>query len=169
MNGPLSISINTASAKTGIPKFADNSWVHLRCAEVKFDSTEKGHVVKWKWELVDPAASEESAAGTGEPILPGKFGSTYFETVQLYDKNTDPNNPVVPDWAVTKLSVREDALLNTGDADNKKGKDVRPNFDQDLLPTLFGKTCWAQMKIRKGEYEGNEISKMMSEADYAKP
>lgn len=173
--GPLSIKINTQDTKTGVPMFADGSWVHLRLTGLDSAAVEnKGTVLKWKWELIDPAPSVDSSRdGTCDPIYPGKFGSSYFESIQLYDKNTDFSIPEdqrpAPDWAVKKICARLDGLLNTGDPGNKKGKDARPQFDEQLVPQLLGKALWAQMKVRTGEYEGNEISKIMSEADYAKP
>lgn len=166
--GPLSISLPTSTTKTGVPMFADNTYVHFRLTELTSSHNEgKGDVIKFKWELIDEAASVDSQRGEGETIKPGKFGSTYFENVPLYDKNTDPANPQVPDWAVKKICARLDALLDTGDPGNKKGKEPRPEFNADLVPNLLGKSVWAMMKVKGGEYEGNEISKIMSEQVYA--
>lgn len=147
--GPLSFNLDISKAQTEIPLFAENQYVEMRFTELTQNTVEgKGNVLKWRWELVSPAASS-----TGAPITPGAFGSTYFENIQLYAKEGSKK----PDWYKERIAKRTDALLGTGDANNTKGKPQRPDFTPELVPQLIGKTAFIRFKVRTGEYTGNEI------------
>lgn len=159
--GPLSININTSAAKTVAPMINDGEWVELRLTALEGASNEKGDYLKWKWELVNPAPSVASAKGEGDPIFPGKMGSIIFENIQLYSKPDSKD----PDWFKKKIAVRLDGLLGTGDAENKKGKPARPDLTSELVPQLLGKTIRAKMKVKTGEFEGNEIGNIMFPGD----
>jgi hypothetical protein len=157
--GPLNISLNTAEAKTSVPLFAPG-YVKLRLAKLSQDEVpDKGSVIKLEYDLVDPAPNTD-----GGTILPGQMGSKFFESIQLYDKNTKFGDPA-PKWAVEKISKRIDALLNTGDAGNSKGKDPRPNLSPELIPLLIGQVMIAKMNVRTGDYVGNEIAQALNPSE----
>lgn len=149
MSGPLSFNLDLSKAKTEVPQFAENQYVEMRFTELTQHESEKGPSIKFRWELVSPAAGAD-----GAPITPGTFGSTFFETIQLYAKPDAKD----PKWFEKKISSRIDALLGTGDEGNKKGKPTRPDFTPALVPSLIGKTAFLKFKAKTGEYSGNEIS-----------
>jgi len=162
-DGPLSISLDTDDAVTQVPVIADGKWVTLRLVSINQGNVEgKGAVVKFAWELTETAPDTD-----GRPIEPGAFGSKFFETVQLYDKNTGPGQPA-PKWAVDKISKRMDALLNTGDKNNAAGKPVRPKLTGEVVGIMQGKVAKAKMKVKTGEYSGNEIAEILHQDDWAK-
>lgn len=148
MQGPLSINLDTANAKTSVPMIADGQYARWRLTAVDVNDGDKGQTLKFKYELTAPAPSTE-----GTPINPGDFGSTFFENIQLYSKPDSKD----PTWFVKRIASRLDALLGTGDAGNAKGKPQRPSFTGELIPTLIGKELVAKMKVRTGEYTGNEF------------
>lgn len=155
--GPLSISIATDQAKTSVPMFAPDQYIPMRLTAIEQGHVEgKGDTIKFTWELINPAPSVASVRGEGDPIEPGKFGSKFFDTVRLYDKNTPAGQ--VPEMAQKAICQRQDALLGTGDAGNKAGKPTRPPFNGETAPELFGKVAHIKFKVKTGEYEGNEIA-----------
>lgn len=166
--GPLSINLDTASAKTTIPVFADGVLAQLRLVKIGQEFVkEKGWSTKWEYDLVAAAPNTD-----GGQIEPGQMGSKVFENIQLYDKNDlqpDPSvAPRAPKWAVEKIAKRIDALLGTGDAENTKGKPARPAFGPETVASLIGKVMVAKMKV--SSYEGNiknDISKVDFPSDVA--
>lgn len=157
MSGPLSIAMNLAEAKVAFPICQDGVYVTWRCSKVSLDSRElkepssgvvennHGKYLKLDFDLVDPAPDTD-----GQQILPGKPGSKFFDSTNLYSKNDAKD----PGWFVKKIAGRIDALLGTADADNKKGKPPRPNIDltsptldADLAALLVGKTLVARMRV----------------------
>lgn len=159
MTEPLSTSFDLSQTKTVVPLMADGVLARLRLERLSVDQTEKGPSTKWEWKLVDPVASTE-----GVQIRPGDFGSTFFENVQMYSK-PDAKDPA---WFVAKIAKRVDGLLGTGDQGNPKGKPARPAINlspgnsvaaiTELAPQLIGKEIVAKMKVKTGDYVGNEIS-----------
>lgn len=151
MSGPLNISIATDQTKTNIPMFVEKTYVKVRFAKVQQDSVpDKGDVIKFEFDLVDPAPNQE-----GGTILPGQMGSKVFVSVQLYDKNTKPGDPA-PKWATERICKIQDAFLGTGDPDNKKNKPPRPPFNAELVPSLIGQIAFLQFKNGVGEYSGKQ-------------
>lgn len=156
---PLSITLNTQDAKTVIPKIADGTWVKLRFVGATQSHVEnKGDVITFESDLIDPAPSH-----TGDIILPGALGSKIFEQIQCYAKEGAKN----PNWFVEKISKRIDAMLGTGDADNKKGRPQRPQFDAACVAQLVGKTYFAQMGVRvdDNKVERQDINAVAFEED----
>lgn len=159
MNAPLSISLPTSTAKTAAPVIANGALVIWRLTDIREDQVEnKGTVIKFFWDLVNPAPLTD-----GTTLLPGQFGSKHIENVRLYDKNTEPGK--IPARSIQQLSQLIDACLGTGDADNKKGKPPRPDFDASCQATMLGKTVAATMKNRTGDYEGHEFGKVQFPED----
>lgn len=162
--GPLSISLPTSGAKTSVPMFAENQYVPMRLVSVEQGEVEgKGTTIKFTWDLINPAPSVDSQRGEGPPIEPGKFGSKFFDTVRFYDKDTPQGQ--IPERAQKAICQRQDALLGTGDPNNKKGKPVRPDFNGDTVPDLLGKIAHIRFKVKTGEFEGNEIADLRFPGD----
>lgn len=149
--GPLSINIPTSTAVTTVPFFRERTYVKFRLGKVpQQDEVEgKGSVIKFEWELVDPTEDQQ-----GHIIKPGDFGSKCFDTVRLYDKNTQAGQ--VPERSISDLAKRTDALLGTGDPGNKKNRPSRPDFNAELLPALVGQVAFLQFKNGTGEYSGKQ-------------
>lgn len=171
MSDPLSVNLSTKNAQTAIPLFQDKTPVHLRLISATQETSDKGPFLKFKYELTQPAPSNQS----GKTILPGGLGSIFFENIQLYSK-PDAKDPT---WFVAKISSRIDALLGTGDPGNAHNKPERPELfapgatlqnpviDAALLPNLLGKELVATMSI--DEYQGNlsnNIKKATFPADF---
>lgn len=144
--GPLSITLNTREAKTGFPVIVDGTMAKYRLQNITAVETEKGPVLKWEYELVDPVpvVGQDDA-----PLMPGDFGSKFFENIQLYAKPDAKD----PEWFLKKVSTRMDALLGTADIGNTKDKPERPGFDDDAVSMMIGKTLVAKVKVKV--YEGN--------------
>lgn len=138
-DGPLSINIPTNEVKTAFPQIADNTWVKLRFVSVKSDKNEKGDFLKFEYDVVDPVTDD-----SGNTILPGSPGSKVFENIQLYAKPDAKD----PKWFLKKLATRQDAILDTGDPENTKGKPVRPAFDNACIAQMTGQIFFALFKHR---------------------
>lgn len=159
-NGPLDISLDLSNTKTVVPMVADGHLCKWRCKNIGMATSEKGKMVKYEWNLVDPAPNTD-----GGQIKPGEMGATFFETVTLYDKNTPAGE--VPEWAKKKIAQRIDALLGTGDPGNTKGKPTRPNFDAACVAQMIGKELIAKMKVRRDENGGNDFGTLTFPGDIA--
>lgn len=156
--GPLDISLDLSNTKTAIPLIADGQYVELRLVKLSMESNDKGKSTKWEYDLVKPAPDTE-----GGTIVPGGMGSKQFENIQLYAKPDAKD----PKWFEKKIATRMDALLGTGEAGNKKGKPTRPNFDTSAVEQMIGKTLVAKMKVKTGEYVGNEFATVTFPSDIA--
>jgi len=155
---PLDISMNLGDTKTAVPMIKDGELVELRLVNLSQQTVEKGKSLKFEYDLVNPAPDSE-----GGTINPGAMGSKVFENIQLYAKPDAKD----PKWYEKKIATRIDALLGTGDKDNKKGKPVRPDLNAQLVPQLIGKTLVAKMAVKTGEYTGNEIRSVTFPGDIA--
>lgn len=140
--GPLSISLDLSDTKTAIPLIANNSMGRVRLANVSQVPGEKGITTKWEYHLLEPLPSNE-----GGQINPG---FKVFENIQLYSKPDSKN----PNWFKEKIARRIDALLGTGDPDNKKNKPARPGFNPETVGMLIGKEAIAKFVIGKTEGGG---------------
>lgn len=152
MSTPLSISIPTNTAKVGIPEVAYDTWVRLRLNNISQDTNEKGPVITFEWELQDPASASD-----GSTILPGQLGSKIFERIYCYTKPDakDAANP----FYIQKISKRIDAILRTGDAENKKGLPARPEFNGETAAKMFGGIAFARFGPNK-QQDGSERSEI---------
>jgi hypothetical protein len=157
-NEPLSISVNLADTKTAIPMVRDGELVSLKLVNLGQVTSEKGKSLRFEYDLVNPAPDTD-----GGTINPGAMGSKIFEHIQLYAKPDAKD----PKWYEKRIATRIDALLGTGDKDNKKGKPARPDLNAQLVPQLIGKVLVAKMKVRTGEYTGNEIGSVTFPGDIA--
>jgi len=153
---PLSISLALSEVKTSIPIIANDTMVKARLKNISQQVVEgKGNSTKWEYTLVDPAPTVD-----GLTVAPG---FPIFENIQLYAKPDAKN----PHWFVEKISRRIDGLLGTGDKGNKKGKPDRPDFNAETVAMLIGKEVILKLKVKTGEYEGNEIDKVFFPGDIA--
>lgn len=156
----LSIAIPTSDVLVGIPLVQDKAWAICEFKGVDEKTSEKGLILTFRWEIVEPAPSNQ-----GKPIEPGKLGSKIFDTVRLYDKNTPQGQ--VPEQSRVKIGLRQDACLGTGDADNAKGKPARPNFDDACVAAMIGKRAALRFKI--DTFEGNtknDVTEVQNMEDY---
>jgi hypothetical protein len=157
-NQPLDISLNLGDTKTAIPMIKDGEHAPLRLVNLGQVKTEKGKSLKFEYDLTHPVPDSE-----GGVINPGAMGSKVFENIQLYAKPDAKD----PKWYEKRIASRIDALLGTGDKDNKKGKPPRPDLNSQLVPQLIGKILIAKMRVRTGEYTGNEIASVTFPGDIA--
>lgn len=141
MNAPLSISIPTNNAKVGIPDIAYDTWVRLQLKNISQDTNEKGPIVTFEFELMDPASNTD-----GGTILPGQVGSKVFDKVYCYGQ--DDKKPE-DRFYVQKICKRIDAILHTGDPDNKKNLPPRPEFNGETAAKMLGGILFARMGASK--------------------
>lgn len=143
--------IDLSSTKTAFPMIQDGQYAKFKLEAIKEGRSEKGPFLAFEWHLVDPAPDTD-----GGQILPGKPGSKMFENIQLYAKP----DAVDPEWFKKKISTRIDAVLGTGDADNKKGKPPRPNLTPETVAAMTGQCLIAKMKVTT--YEGTTRNEFAS-------
>lgn len=135
--------MDLSKTQTSVPLVANGTKsVPLRLVDLKKDTTDKGEVLKWSWELLIPVPQE----GGGE-IQPKGFGSKIFETIQLYAKPDAKD----PQWFLKNIATRVDALLGTADEGNKKDKPVRPSNPEPQ--ELIGRVALADFTL--STYNGN--------------
>lgn len=160
-NGPLNINLDMSDVKTAVPIIADGHLTRWRLEKVTAKEVEnKGNSVQFEYKLVQPAPTTDDGV-----IHPGDFGSTFFETIQLYAKPDAKD----PKWFLKKIATRVDALIGTADKGNKAGKPERPvGFDANVIAQLIGKELIAQMKVRTGDFNGNEFNKVFFPPDLEK-
>ena len=66
------------------------------------------------------------------------------------------------------IAQRIDALLGTGDKDNKKGKPARPDLSGQLVPQLIGKELVAKMRVQQDDaFTGNRVATVTYPGDIA--
>jgi hypothetical protein len=155
---PLDIQLPTDTTKTAIPQIAAETWVKFRLTSIKKVIAEKGTQIKFEFDALDPVQSED-----GTIIEPGKLGSKQLVTVPLYAKEGAKN----PTWFVERVCKIMDAILGTGDPENKKGKPVRPVFNPEVAAAMTGGVFLGRMVKRKDEQgvERTEIGEFAFPAD----
>jgi hypothetical protein len=160
--GPLDINLDLSKTKTTVPMVAEGHLCEWRLENVgtKQTNEDKGKMVVFTWKLTQPAPNTE-----GGQIKPGEMGATLFDNVALFDKNTPKNE--VPEWANKRIAQRIDALLGTGDEGNPKGKPTRPAFNAETVSQMIGKTVVAKMKVKGGDFPGNEFGTLTFPGDIA--
>lgn len=156
--GPLDITLNISQAKTAVPMVADGHMCRWRFEKASTVKSEKGPQLKFEYHLVDPAPDTE-----GGTIQPGAFGATFFENIALYAKPDAKD----PKWYEKRIASRVDALLGTGDVGNKKNKPPRPDLTPETVSQMIGKELVAKMKVRTGDYIGNEFGAVYFPGDIA--
>lgn len=153
---PLSITLDTTKQKTSVPMITDGHFCKVRLVKLEGTVNDGKPGTKWEFQLVDPAPTTEG--GQVQPGFP------LFVNIPLYDKEGGKGTA---GWWLTKIAKFQDALLGTGDPGNKKGKPERPAFGPDLIPSLIGKEAIAKVKVKTGEFEGNDIASLTFPADVA--
>lgn len=160
MSGPLNLTLDTANAKTSIPFFVENTYVKARLQAIQQDEVEgKGPTISFEFNLADPAPNQD-----GGTILPGQMGSKIFKTVYLYGKDGEEAAKV---RAANDIGKIIDGLLGTADADNKKGKQPRPAFGPELVPTLIGQVTLLKFVNPKGDRTSQDIREFKFPGDVA--
>lgn len=156
--GPLDISLDLSNTKTTVPMVMEGHLCEWRFVRAGTKTSENGKTVVLEWDLVNPAPNTE-----GGQIKPGEMGSKLFENIALYDKNTPKDQ--VPEWANKRIAQRIDGVLGTGDLGNPKGKPARPVFNAETVTKMIGQTMVAKMKVRGGDYVGNEFGQITFPGD----
>lgn len=184
MEQPLSTTINMdlGSAKTTFPLIANDVYARWRVAKVSADWKDldgkpvngvtengKGKVLKVEFDLEEPVPDTE-----GKQILPKGVGSKFFKSVNLYSKSDAKD----AEWFVKQIAELIDALLGTQGPDGKTttdGTPVKParpalnlgapDFEQQLGAIITGQLLVAKMKVKTGEYTGNEFAKVYFPGD----
>jgi len=170
MSGPLSNLLSSKNVKTAVPLIKDNSLVPLRLKSLIHERIEKGDVIKWEFVTTGPVDQND-----GGQIMPGSLGSMVFQTTRFYGKD-GPEAAV--GRAMQEVSRYIDALLGTADQPNPKGKPERPELldqaaaaqgvlqlDPAVVASLVGQTLLATIKVKTGDFVGNEISRVYFPAD----
>lgn len=155
MSDPLSISFDTTGIKTGRPVIADNHICKVRLANISEGSNDNGKFIIFEYHLLDPAPTTE-----GDQVKPG---FSVRENVYLYDKETPPDQ--IPKRSLEKICARQDAFLGTGDVGNKKKRPERPPFGPDCAASMIGKEAYLKVKVKTGEYTGNEVVTVINPQD----
>lgn len=160
--GPLDINLDLSKTKTTVPMVAEGHLCEWRFekAGMKQAGEGKGNMITMEWKLTQPAPNTE-----GGQIKPGEMGATLFENIALFDKNTPTGQ--IPEWAQKRIAQRIDALLGTGDEGNPKGKPTRPAFNAETVSQMIGKTVVAKMKVKGGDFPGNEFGTLTFPGDIA--
>jgi hypothetical protein len=170
-NAPISISLPTGEVKTAVPLIADGTWALWRLEKISQNNVEtkdevlrvdgsrgnSGTRITFEFKLVSPVPTTE-----GDTLNPGDFGASFFDHVPLYAKPDSKK----PKWFMDRICSRIDGLLGTADRGNSEGKPERPEFTPDLVPILIGQELYAKMKVRTGDYKGNEIADVRFPGDY---
>lgn len=140
--------------KTAVPMIADGHYCRVRLAKITQTEKDGKPSTKWEFQTVEPTPSTEGT--TINPNFP------IFENIPLYDKEGGKGTP---GWWKVKIAKNMDALLGTGDVDNKKGKPPRPTFDAGTVANLIGKEAVAKMKVVTGDFDGNNIASLTFPGD----
>lgn len=156
MSEPLSISFDLADVKTAIPIILDGHICRVRFVNVVQslkDNDPAKPSLKWEFHLLDPAPTNE-----GGMVAPG---FKLFENIACYAKEGAQK----PKWFLEKICKFIDGFLGTADADNKKNKPPRPKFDANTVQMMIGKESFVKVKVKTGEYTGNEIASLTFPGD----
>lgn len=143
---PLNVNFDVANIKTTIPLIAPGHIVQARLKSIEQQQSEKGATLRWVYETTEPAPTKDGhEVAAGFPI---------YENIQLYAKEGAKN----PTWFLEKIARRMDALLDTGDPGNPKGKPERPAFNPETVAQMIGRPVALKMTVTT--YEGNERSEI---------
>ena len=149
-NAPLSINMSLAQVQTAIPLVADGAQPLYRLTGFEQVAKEGScDNLKFIFELVNPTQSTD-----GTPIMPGAIGSKHIEFVPTESK-PDAKDPL---WHQKKICNIMDALLGTAQAGHPT-KPTRPDLNAETAGMLLGKTAFLSMKVKTGEYVGNEVKR----------
>ncbi len=147
------MSLSTSAVSTAIPVIADKTQARLRLTSLDEQEGKDGGIgsLKFVFELTHPVPDTQ-----GSTIHPGGLGSKVVEFIPLASK-PEAKDPV---WHIKKIATRIDALLGTADAGHAS-KPARPDLSPELVGQLLGKELIAILKVKTGEYSGNEIATVM--------
>jgi hypothetical protein len=162
-NAPLSVSFNTSSVKTAIPVIADGTMTRLRLAKIYETEADPEKEIPAKiafdFQLVDGAPTME-----GGSVNPG------FPVFVKLPLTTKDSPTATPQWVVDVICRIQDACLGTSDAENKKGKPARPNFDPACAAEMLGKEVVAKVVVVRSkttDYIGNDLKNFTFPGDVA--
>ncbi len=150
-NQPLSISLNLADISTTVPLIADGTMARVRLKNISQTERDGNPVIKWELTLVEPASTTE-----GDQVRAGFPLFVSFDTSQ--------------EFLMQKMARFVDGFLGTGDANNKKGKPTRPQFNAHIVSQMIGTEAMAKItviKSKKSDYVGNDIATVTYLGDLA--
>jgi hypothetical protein len=139
---PLSISLNLTDISTTVPLIADGTMAKVRLKNISQTERDGNPVIKWEFTLVEPAPTTE-----GDQVRAGFPLFASFDTSQ--------------EFLMQKMARFVDGFLGTGDANNKKGKPTRPQFNAHVVSQMIGTEAMAKItviKSKKSDYVGNDIA-----------
>jgi hypothetical protein len=150
-NQPLSININLTDVSTEVPLIVDGTMAKVRLRNVSQTERDGNPVIKWEFTLAEPAPTTQ-----GDQVRAG------FPLFVTFDTSHE--------FLMQKMARFVDAFLGTGDANNRKGKPPRPQFNADVVSQMIGTEAMAKitvMKSKKSDYVGNDIASMTWLGDLA--
>lgn len=160
MSGPLNLTLPTGNAKTSMPKLVEDTYIKVRLNAIKQDTVEnKGDTITFEFNLSAPAPNQD-----GGTISPGQMGSKMFHTLYLYGKDGAEAAALRATESISKIL---DGVLGTGDPDNKKGKQPRPDFGPQLVPALIGQETLIKVRNPKGDRTSQDIVSFTYPGDVA--
>ena len=89
-------------------------------------------MIKWEFTLVEPALTTE-----GDQVRAGFPLFASFDTSQ--------------EFLMQKMARFVDGFLGTGDANNKKGKPRRPQFNAHVVSQMIGTEAMAKIAVIKSK------------------
>jgi hypothetical protein len=146
---PLNININLADVTTTVPLIADGSMCRVRLKNVSQVERDGNPIIKWELSLVEPAPTVD-----GLQVQPGFPLFIHFD--------------VSHEFLVQKMARFVDGFLGTGDANNRKGKPVRPSLNSETVHRMIGAEAIAKItvtKSKKSDYVGNDVSSLTYPSD----
>jgi hypothetical protein len=146
---PLTVNVPLDAIKTVVPLIADGTLAHVRLKNISQTESRDGNtVLKWELTLLDPAPTDDGhEVQAGFPIF--------------------INFDVTKEFLMQKMARFVDGFLGTGDANNRKGKPPRPQFNAETVSRMLGAEGYAKVTVRKGssDYIGNDITAIIHPAD----
>lgn len=144
-NQPLNINLDLTGVTTTLPLIADGTIAKCRLKNITQTEREGNPIIKWELTLLESAPTVD-----GLSVQPG------FPLFVNFD--------VSKEFLLQKMSKFVDGILGTGDANNKKGKPPRPQFNAETVNSMLGAEAFAKITItksKKSDYVGNDITSLI--------
>jgi AP2 domain. len=147
---PLNTTLDLSQIQTTVPLIADGATPKVRLKNITQGDRDGSVVIKWEFVLVDPAPAQD-----GTQVRAG------FPLFTTFD--------ISRDFLVEKMTRFMDALLGTGDANNRKGRPARPRFNSETVSQMLGAEAYARITVsrsKKSDYVANDIGSLIHKEDY---
>ena len=130
---PLSISLNLTDISTTVPLIADGTMAKVRLKNISQTERDGNPVIKWEFTLVEPAPTTE-----GDQVRARIPALCHLRHVSQ-------------EFLMQKMARFVDGFLGTGDANNKKGKPTRPQFNAHVVSQMIGTEAMAKISVIKSK------------------